>query len=164
MGHETGDVALAVANSSDIVKGTVRIACRIVCSVRRGVAEDDLAILFEFGERGFVAGVIAIVVRDGNLQDLAVLRRIREGRVGLLDTYVHVAADVAQAAVAHHRAGEQARFAKNLEAVADTQDHAAAFGEFLDGLHYGRKTGDRAGAQVIAEGKTAGQDNGVTIR
>src|SRR5216684_4563035 len=164
MGHEADDVAFAVADARDIVQGTVRIACRVVCSVRRGVAENDLMIFLEFGERGFVAGVIAIVVRDGNLEDLAVLRGVRERRVRLLDTNVNVAADISQAAIAHHRAGEQARFAKNLEAVADTQDHAAAFGEFLDGLHYGRKTGDRAGAQVIAEGKTAGQDNGVTIR
>src|SRR5258708_8193480 len=107
MGHETGDVALAVANSSDIVKGTVRIACRIVCSVRRGVAENDLTIFLEFGERGFVAGVIAIVVRDGNPEDLALLGRIREWRVGLLATEVDGTADVAHAGIGDPRAGHQ---------------------------------------------------------
>ncbi len=64
------------------------------------------------------------------------LRGVREGRVRLLDTDVDVTADVAQAAIAHHRAGEQTRFAKNLETVTDTQDHAATLGELLDGLHH----------------------------
>src|SRR5260370_35639346 len=74
LGHEAGDVAFAVADARDIVQGTVRIACRVVCSVRRGVAENDLMVFLKFGERGFVAGVIAIVVRDRNLQDIALLR------------------------------------------------------------------------------------------
>src|SRR5216683_5387066 len=145
MGHEAGDVAFAVADARDIVNCAVGIAGVVSFlgsrkatdrTVGRGVAEDHLLIFLEFGERGFVAGVIAIVVRNGNLQDLALLRGVREGRVRLLDTDVDVTADVAEAAIAHHRAGEQARFAKNLEAVADTQDHAAALGELLDGLHH----------------------------
>src|SRR6267154_1298547 len=119
MRHQPSDVALAVADSSDMVQGTVRIACRVVCSVRRGVAENDLMIFLELGERSLVAGVVAIVVRDGNFQDLAWPRGVRKGRIGLLDANVDVTTDVAQPAVAHHRAGEQARFAKNLEAVAD---------------------------------------------
>src|SRR5260370_41378463 len=92
MGHETGDGALAVANSSDIVKGTVRIACRIVCPVRRGVAENDLTIFLEFAERGFVAGVIAIVVGDGNLEGLALLIGVRERSVGVVGAEVTVRA------------------------------------------------------------------------
>src|SRR5258708_6232016 len=106
MGHEAGDVAFAVADSSDIVNCAVGITSVVSFlgsrkatdgTVGRCVAEDDLAILFEFGERGFVAGVIAIVVRDGSFQDLAVLRGVREGRVRLLDTDVDVAADISYA-------------------------------------------------------------------
>src|SRR5260370_33459492 len=108
MGHEGGDVALTVADARDIVHGTVRIPCRVVCSVRRGVAENDLMIFLEFGECGFVAGGVAIVVRDWNFQDLAVLRGVREGRVRLLDTDVDVAAYVAQAAIWPHRSPELA--------------------------------------------------------
>src|SRR5216684_7934354 len=111
MGHEAGDVAFAVADARDIVQGTVGIARRVVCSVRRGVAENDLTIFLEFGEHGFVAGVVAIVVRDGNFQDLAWPRGVGKGRIGLLDADVNVAADISQAAIAHHRDGEQARFA-----------------------------------------------------
>ena len=164
MGHEAGDVALAVADSGDIVHGTVRIPIRVACSVRRGIAENHLAVLLELRERSFVAGVVAIVVRDWHFQDLALLRGVRKRCVRLLDANVNVAADISQAAVAHHCAGEKARFAENLEAIANSQDHAAALGESLDGLHHWRKTRDGAGAQVIAEGKTAGQDDGIAVR
>src|SRR5438132_7453204 len=74
-----------------------------------------------------------------------------------------VAADEAQAAVAHHGAGKQTRFAKNLEAVANAADHFPAPGEFLDGLHHRRKPRDGAGAQIVAVGKSTGQNNGVAI-
>jgi hypothetical protein len=92
------------------------------------------------------------------------LRGVGERSVGLFDANVDVAANKTQAAVAHHRAGEQARFAQNLEAVANAQDHAAALGEFLDRLHHRRKARDGAGAQIVAVGKSAGQDDGVAIR
>src|SRR5256886_9887212 len=101
---------------------------------------------------------------DGNLEDLALLRGIRERRVRLLDANVDVAADETQAAVAHHCAGKQTRLAKNLEAVADAQDHTAGLGEFLDGLHHRRKSRDGASPQIVAVGESAGQDDGVAIR
>src|SRR5438132_1735770 len=101
---------------------------------------------------------------DGNLKDLALLRGIRERRVRLLDANVDVAADETQAAVAHHCAGKQTRLAKNLEAVADAQDHTAGLGEFLDGLHHRRKSRDGASPQIVAVGESAGQDDGVAIR
>src|SRR5438876_12320794 len=105
MRHKASAVALVVADSSDIVQGTVRIACRVVCSVRRGVAENDLMMFLELGERSLVAGVVAIVVRDGNFQDLAWPRGVRKGRIGWLDANVDVATEVAQPTVGHHRAG-----------------------------------------------------------
>src|SRR5260370_14778526 len=72
MGHQACDVAFAVADSSDIVNCAVGIAGGVsfflggrstADAIRRCVAEDDLAILLEFGGRVFVAGVITIVVR-----------------------------------------------------------------------------------------------------
>ena len=75
-----------------------------------------------------------------------------------------MAADEAQAAVAHHGAGEQASFAENLEAVANAENETAAVGEFLDRLHHRREARDGAGAQIIAVGKSAGQDNDVAVR
>jgi len=53
---------------------------------------------------------------------------------------------------------------KDLEAVADAEYHSTTVCEFFDGLHHRRKTRDGAGAQIIAVGKSARQDNGVAIR
>ena len=64
MGHQTGDVALAVADSSDIADCAVGIAGVVVFSVRSGVAENHLAVLLEVSERGFIAIVISVGVRD----------------------------------------------------------------------------------------------------
>src|SRR5258708_2775048 len=164
MGHEAGDVALAVADAGDIANGAVGMAGAVIGTVGRRVAKNDLAIFLEVGEGGFVTVVIAIGMRDGKLEDLALLRGVGERRFRLLGGNGPVAADEAQAAIAHHRAGEQACFAQNLEAVADTQDHAAALREFFDGLHHRGKPRDGAGAQIVAEGETAGQDDSIAIR
>src|SRR6266403_5577495 len=93
MGHEAGDVALAVADASDIANCAVWIARAVVGTVGSCVAENYLAVLLELGERGFVAIVVSVGVRDGKLEDLALLRGVGERRVRLLDADVHVAAD-----------------------------------------------------------------------
>src|SRR5438445_7299050 len=158
MRHQAGDVALAVADTGDVVNRAVGIASVVSFlgsrkatdgTVGRGVTENDLTIVFEVGERGFVAIVSAVGVRDGNLENLALLRGVGKGRVRLLDANVDMAADKAQAAIAHHGAREQARLAENLEAVANAEYHAAALGEFLDRLHHRRKTCNGARTQVI---------------
>src|SRR5712692_3179679 len=100
----------------------------------------------------------------GNFEDLSLLGSICKRRVSLLDADVYVPADVTQAAVAHHRAGKQARFEQNLEAIADAQYHAAAAGEFFHRLHHRGESRNRAGAQVIAKREPARQDNRVAIR
>src|SRR5438552_16558899 len=134
MGHETGNVALAVADSSDIVDCSVGITGVIVGTVGSGVAENHLVVFLKLRERSLVAMVIAARVRDGNLKNLALLGGVGRRRVRLLDTDVHVAADESQSTIAHHRAGKQAGFAQNLEAVADAQDRASALRGFPDGL------------------------------
>jgi len=70
-------------------------------------------------------------------------------------------ADIALAGVAHQRAGEQASLAEDLEAVADAEDEAAGVGEALDRLHDGCELGDGSGAEVVAIGESAGNEDGV---
>jgi hypothetical protein len=74
-----------------------------------------------------------------------------------------VPANIAEAAVAHHRAREQTRFEKNLEPVANAKDHAAAVCKFLDRLHYRRKARDGAGPQIIAMRESTRQNDSVAI-
>ena len=164
MRHEASDIALAIADSGDIVNRTVGIAGVVIGSVRSGVTKNHLAIFFELRDRSFVASVAAVRMRDGQLEDLALLRGVGKRRVRLLNANVNVAADKAQPAIAHHRAGKQAGFTQNLKAVADAQDPAAALRESLDRLHHRRKTRDSARAQIIAVGKSTRKNDGVTIR
>ncbi len=76
---------------------------------------------------------------------------------------VDVAADELEAAIAEQRAGQQAGFHQNLEAVADAQHQPAGGGELLDRLHHRRELGDGAAAQVIAVGEAAGQNDGIHV-
>src|SRR5713226_487267 len=79
MGHETGDVAFAIANSSDIADGAVRVAGVVSFLgsrkandgiIGRCVAENHLPVPLQLFKSGFVAIVIAVGVRDGNLEKL----------------------------------------------------------------------------------------------
>src|SRR5712692_2125633 len=97
MGHEAGDVTLAVADSSDIMNCAVGIAGVVVGTVGSGVAENHLAVLLELCKRGFITVVVAIGMRDGNFQDLTFLRGVGEGSIRLLDANVDMAAEEAQA-------------------------------------------------------------------
>jgi hypothetical protein len=66
-------------------------------------------------------------------------------------------------AVAGQRARQQARLAEHLEAVADAEHRQAPAGALDDVLHQRRAGGDGAGAQVVAVGETAGEDDRVDV-
>ena len=68
---------------------------------------------------------------------------------------------IAQSFIAHHRAGQQPGFAENLETVADAENQAAGTRESIHRFHYRRKARNGAGAQIIAVGEPAGQDDDV---
>ncbi|OLC85595.1 MAG: hypothetical protein AUH88_06255 [Acidobacteria bacterium 13_1_40CM_4_61_5] len=122
MRHEASNVALAVANAGDIVHRAVGIARGIAGSICRGVTENYLSVLLELLERGFVCRVIAVRMRNRNFENLILRGGVRERRVGLLYTDVDMAADEAEAGIAHHRPGEQTRFEQNLKTVADAEN------------------------------------------
>ena len=85
----------------------------------------------------------------------------REHRVGIFDAEVRGDAAELEAVVAHKGAGQQVRLAQNLEAVADADDGLASLGVSPHSFHHGRESGDGAGAQVVAVGEAAGDDDGV---
>ena len=63
--------------------------------------------------------------------------------------------------VAEQRAGQQVRLAEHLKAVADPQHEPAVARELDHRLHRRREARDRAGAQVVAVGEAAGDDDRV---
>src|SRR6476659_8368495 len=161
MWHEAGDVAFAIADAGDVVHGAVWITGSVVGSLRSGVVKENLTVFLQLGERGIVDVIVAVAVSDGNLEDLALGGGAGEWRVGFFDANMHVPADKAQTGIAHHSAREQTCLAQNLETVAYAENHAATLGEFFDRLHDRRKTGNGTGAQIVAVGKSAGQNDGV---
>ena len=68
-----------------------------------------------------------------------------------------------QAVIADERAGEEAAFGENLEAVAEAHDEAAGVGELLDGADDGRELGDGAAAEIVSVAEAAGEDDHVNI-
>jgi hypothetical protein len=72
---------------------------------------------------------------------------------------MHILADELQPRIAHQDAGQQARFAQNLETVADAEHKPAVGRKLAHRVHHGGAGGDSAAAQVIAIGKPAGHDH-----
>ena len=90
-------------------------------------------------------------------------RRARfENRVsGVLDAEVDMLAEELEVLVPQHRPRQQAELEEHLEPVADAQDEPAPAGELPDLPHERRELGDGPGPQVVAVGKTSGEDDAV---
>ena len=161
MGHHAQNVAPFVEDARDIGERAVGVGAGGDFALRRRVAEGDPVFGFERAQGLGVAVVVAFHVADGDLQHFTLLQLVGEGAVGGFDAQMDLFADVLEAGVAHERAGEQAGLGEDLEAVADAENEAAVAGEALDGLHDGREAGNGAGAQVVAVGESAGDEDGV---
>src|SRR2546430_540012 len=74
MRHEASDIAFAIADAGDVVHRAVGIACGVFGCVGRRIEEKILFFFCEVGDVGFVGGVAAVGVRNGNFQFLAVAR------------------------------------------------------------------------------------------
>ncbi len=72
-------------------------------------------------------------------------------------------ADEAEAAIAPQRAVQQVRLGEGLKAVADAEHQPSVVGEGRHLLHDGAEAGDGAGAQVVAVGEAAGQDDAIGV-
>jgi hypothetical protein len=159
--HHAEDVALAVADAGDRARGAVRVRVAGQAAFAVAVPKDHLAIAFQLVERRVVGEVVAFSMSNGCAEDLSLGQLAGERRVRLLDADHHVAAEEPQVLIAHQRAGQQSHFRQHLEAVADAEDQPARGGVAFDRLHDRRELGQRAGAQVVAVGEAAGDDDAV---
>jgi hypothetical protein len=66
--------------------------------------------------------------------------------------------------IADKCAGQEACFRNNLEAIADTQNFESLQSLGANVCHDGRTRRDGAAAEVVAVGKTAGNDDEVNLR
>src|SRR5437588_7162005 len=100
-------------------------------------------------------------MRDRDAEDVALIASRRERKIGPLDEQVGPLAPKLERGVADERAGQEARLAQDLEAVADAPDQATAVGKLTDLFHDRREARDRTGAQVVAIREASGQDDAV---
>ena len=168
MRHQAHHIALAIADAGNGLKRTIWIRLAVVFSgivpVGSDVTKNNLVVAFQLGERGRLAKIISFVVRNGHFQHLSGMRRASERRVSGFHADMNLAAEEPQTLVAHHRAGQQPRFEQYLKSVADSQHQAAGASEPIHRFHHRRKARNRAGAQIIAEGKSAGKNDRVEDR
>ncbi len=163
MGHHAEDVAVLVGDACDVVEGAVGVGVGGSFALGGAVAEENLTVGFE-GIEGLLVGVVtALAVGDGDVEDLAFGAGVGEGGVSLFDAEVSPLAAELQVVVTHEYAGEETGFAEHLEAVADAEDESAIVGEPGDGVHDGGEAGDGAGAEVVAIGEAAGEDDAVNV-
>ena len=71
VGHEAENISGLVANAGNVFTGAVGI-----CGIGHGaggiaVADEDLVVGVELGQRGVIGEVAAFAVRDGDVEDLA---------------------------------------------------------------------------------------------
>ena len=147
----------AFQDACDIGEGAVRVRVRLV-------AQDDLVVRLELGEKLGRSEPAAVAVLHRNREELAFRAARRERCLELLDPDGNVTADEAQRRVGTEDAWQKAGLAQDLKPVADPEDGSSLGGELGDGAHRGREPRHRAGAQVVAVREPAGEDDGVQFR
>ena len=148
-------------DARDRIHRAVAVGIRRHLATRIAVAEGHQAVAFEPPQRLFVGRVVALAMRDADVDGLALGVAPREGGVVALDAQELPVADEFQVGVAHQDAGKKPGFAQDLEAVADAEHQAAPRRMSPHRIHHGRATRDRAAAQIIAVREPAGQDHEV---
>src|SRR5579875_494637 len=164
MRHEAENPEIFRIDSGDIVDRTVRIGGPAGDAVRIAIAEGDPALSFEALDRLGAGFVIALAMRDCNLDDLAPLIARRKGRIGALNSQMLHPAYEAQTGIAHQDTGQKARLNQDLKAVADAKNEAAPGGMGANRLHDWRARGDRPAAQIVAIGEAPGEEHNVGAR
>mgnify|MGYP000949365318 CR=1 FL=1 len=161
MRHHAEDATARIADPGDVVLCAVGIGLGRGVAARVRVAEHHAALVFELLQRCGIREVVAVAVRHGNADHLALLVAPRVDRVGLLHLEVHVAADELQRCIAHQHTRQQAGFRENLEAVADAEHGRARLG-LCDHVAHDRRMGRHGpAAQVVAVRETARQHDEV---
>jgi hypothetical protein len=164
MGHPAEDIAACVEDTGNVVDRAVGIAFDRRGSPFVDVAERDPIVRLEPVERSRVSAVVTVAMSDWAGDDLAFEVLAGEQRRRRLNPKMDLAADKAEAGIPHQDSREEACLAKDLEAVADAQHCDAALRLLGDGPHDRGASGDRTRPQIIAVGKSAGENDEVDRR
>lgn len=154
VGHHAENIALGVADSSDVAEGAIGIF---------DIAKDHAVFGFELVEDVRFGGVAAFAVSDGEIQDLPFGGGVCEGGVRGFDAEVDGAADELEGVIPDEGTGEEAGFGENLEPIAKAHDATAGVSELGNRADDGREFRDGSAAEIVAVAKTAGDNDGVDI-
>ncbi len=152
--HQPEYVALKIAYTRDIGDGAVGVVF---------VAHHDLVIFFELKQRRLIRVIIALAVRDGDIEGIALLCFFRERGIGALHGQFDKFTDKFERAVTQHRSGQKPRLQQDLKTVAYADDKLALVRVLEHTLHHRRKTRDAAGSQIITVAKTSGQHDAIVF-
>src|SRR5260370_523656 len=165
MRHHAEHVAALVDDAGDRLRRAVDVGAVVDHPFGGAVAIEHPPIAPELLQRLFYGSVVAFTMGDGSANDLPGVVAACEGRVGSFDRQMHIMADELQSRIAHQHAGQKAGLAENLKTVADAEHQAPAGSECAYRIHHWRARRDRAAAQVIAIGKSAGHHHEIgTLR
>ena len=159
MRHQAEDIALPVADSSDVVARAVGVGRLGQLSVRGTVTEEDPMLPLQLGKGRVVAEVVALTVGDRDAQPLPGLVRSRERGIGLLDTEGDVLTAKPQVPIAQERAGQEPRLTEDLKAIADPDHQAPLAGKGRHCPHDGGEPGNRSRSQVVPVGEASRQQD-----
>jgi hypothetical protein len=160
--HEAEYVTACVADTGDIVEAAVRIGGVGYLTVGVTVPEQDLIVVNDLFQRGFVGKIAAFRVRNGNFVSAGKVEISGKERVVGRCAEVHVLAVEFLVIVSQENTRQQAGFNQYLESVADTQYVPTGIGVLDDFVHNGREPGDSAASQVVAITETTGNDEEIT--
>src|SRR5579862_2198648 len=163
MRHHPQNVAARTADSSDVIQRSVGVGFRRNLTRRGAITEHNLLVALQLRESCLVAEIVAFHMPDGNGQDFALMARPGKRSLRVFHPYLNRFADVFQSYIPHQRSRQQARFAQDLEPVADTENQSASIGELSHRLHHGRELGDGPRAQIVAVGEPARHDDSVAM-
>ena len=161
--HQAKYIAARIANRGDRFQRPVGITVGTDRAVRSAVSEDDLTPSIQVGKRVRVGVVAALAMSDRHPQYLAESCEASKRRLDVVDPNVGPFTPKLQALVPKEGTRQKAGFAEYLKAVADAKNQPTGFRETANLSKNWRKPGDRARAQIIAVGKTAGENHAIDV-
>ena len=136
MRHHSKYISVLIANTRDIRSGSVRVGLRSGFAAFVAIAENDLIIFLKHLKGGVIASVVPLGMGDRNRQDVAVFQLVCEWRVLVLDPDIDVFANKVQPGVSDQCPRKKPRFAKDLKAIAYSEDKFALSGKILNSRHH----------------------------
>ena len=151
--HEPDDVASGVSNSGNVVERPVRIDV--------DVSKHDQSVALELRECFVIGDEPALTVLQGDGDFLTDRVTARPRGVGVVDAELLVSPNEGSVVVANQTTGEKVRLNEDLKSVADAENgHSLVRGVDHVG-HDWRMRGNRTAPQVVAVGKSPGENDGV---